>query len=123
MKSLLAVSVLFVALAGISCQRISSAPAAAAVDASKYSAVVLSNGSVYFGKLEGFGTATPLLRDVFYVQSAVNQETKQVTNILVKRGSEWHGPDRMILNASAIVFVEPVGPHSKVAQLIAQAQN
>src|SRR5215472_8790388 len=31
-----------------------------------------------------------------YVQSQVNQDTKQVTNTLVKRGKELHGPDIMV---------------------------
>jgi len=43
--------------------------------------------------------------------------------VLVKRGKELHGPDRMYINADQIVFVEPVGPDSKVAQLINQAQQ
>jgi hypothetical protein len=32
-----------------------------------------------------------------------------------------HEPDRMYLNSQQIVFVEPVNPNSKVAQLIAEA--
>jgi hypothetical protein len=88
-----------------------------------YQAVLLSNGSAYFGKLEGLGTPFPVLREVFYVQSSQNPETKQVSNILVKRGKEWHSPDRMILNANMIVLVEPVSPTSRVAQLIAEAKN
>jgi hypothetical protein len=88
-----------------------------------YQAILLTNGQAYFGKLEGWGTPYPVLRDVFYVQSQTNPETKQVTNILVKRGKEWHGPDRMYLNASHIVLVEPVNPNSRVAELIRQAQN
>lgn len=56
---------------------------------------------------------------MYYVQSNVNQETKQVNNVLVKRGKEWHGPGRMIISEKSIVFVEPVGNDSKVAQLIA----
>ena len=88
-----------------------------------YQAVLLSNGSAYFGKLpEGLGTPFPVLTDVFYVQSSTNPETKQVSNILVKRGKEWHQPDRMILNSSMIVLVEPVSPGSRVAQLIAEAR-
>lgn len=87
-----------------------------------YQAVLLSNGSAYFGKLEGLGTKYPVLREVFYVQSVQDQNTKQVSNILVKRGKEWHGPDRMIINANMIVLVEPVNPGSRVAQLIAQAK-
>ena len=88
-----------------------------------YQAVLLSNGSAYFGKLEGLGTPNPVLKEVFYVQSAQDPQTKQVSNILVKRGKVWHSPDRMILNASMIVLVEPVNPGSRVAQLIAQAKN
>lgn len=88
-----------------------------------YQAVLLSNGSAYFGKLEGLGTPWPVLKDVFYVQSAQNPETKAVSNILVKRGKEWHSPDRMILNANTILFVEPVKPGSRVAELISQAKQ
>jgi hypothetical protein len=88
-----------------------------------YQAVLLSNGSAYFGQLEGLGTPFPVLRDVFYVQSAQDPQTKAVSNILVKRGKEWHAPDRMILNSNMIVLVEPVNPTSRVAQLIAQAKN
>lgn len=88
-----------------------------------YQAVLLTNGSAYFGQLEGLGTPFPVLRDVFYVQSTQNPETKQVSNILVKRGKEWHAPDRMILNSNMIVLVEPVNPTSRVAQLISQAKN
>ena len=86
-----------------------------------YQAVLLSNGSAYFGRLEGLGTDYPVLRDVFYVQSRQDPTTKAVSNILVKRGQEWHAPDRMILNAKMIVLVEPVSPSSRVAGLIAQA--
>jgi hypothetical protein len=88
-----------------------------------YQAVLLTNGSAYFGKMEGLGTPYPVLHDVFYVQSTQDPETKKVSNILVKRGKEWHAPDRMILNANMIVFVEPVNPSSRVAQLITEAKN
>jgi len=88
-----------------------------------YQAVLLTNGSAYFGHLEGLGNPYPVLRDVFYVQSVTDPQTKQVSNVLVKRGKEWHAPDRMILNASLIVLVEPVNPSSRVAQLIAQAKG
>lgn len=90
-----------------------------------YQAVLLSNSQVYYGRLEAYGTAHPLLREVYYVQSRTNPETHEQTNILLKRGKEWHGPDRMYLNPSQILLVEPVGPDSKVAELIRalKAQN
>lgn len=86
-----------------------------------YQALLLTNGSVYFGHLQDYGTLHPVLTDVFYVVSQTDPDTKQVKSSLIKRGKEMHEPDRMYLNPSQIVFVETVGTNSKVAQLIAQA--
>ena len=88
-----------------------------------YQAILLDSGQVYYGRVQGLGTAYPVVTDVYYIQSQTNPQTKEVTNILVRRGKEWHAPDRMYLNARHIVMVEPVGPASKVAQLIAQAAH
>jgi hypothetical protein len=122
-RPLITLSLLFAALAGAGCQRQSPNPASATIDANKYYAVLLSNGSVYFGHLEGLGSDLPVLHDVYYVQSVQDPQTKAVSNVLVKRGKEWHGPDRMIINAKNIVFVEPVGAGSKVAQLIEESKK
>jgi len=83
-----------------------------------YQAVLLSNGQVYYGRLEGYGTDHPVLREVYYIQSNVNPQTHEQTNILTRRGKEWHGPDRMYINPNQILLVEPVGTDSKVADLI-----
>jgi len=83
-----------------------------------YAAVLLDNGNLYYGKLVNAGSSFPELTDVYYIQSQVNQDTKAVTSVLVRRGNEWHGPDRMFLNDRHIVLIEPVGTNSKVAQLI-----
>jgi len=88
-----------------------------------YQAVVLINNSVYYGKLAGYGTSNPVLTDVFYILSKTDPDTKKVSNILIKRGKELHGPDRMYLNPSQIILVEPVGADSKVAQLISEANK
>jgi hypothetical protein len=87
-----------------------------------YQAVLLTNGTAYFGKLEGYGTPRPILKEVYYVASQTNPDTKQTSNVLIKRGKELHEPDRMYLNPNQILCVEPVGINSKVAQLIAQAR-
>ena len=123
MKQMLAVFLVCLALFSAGCTSTQPNPASATVDANKYYAVLLSNGSVYFAKLEGFGSAYPVLHDVYYVQSATNPDTKAVTNVLVKRGKEWHAPDRMIVSEKAILFVEPVGADSKVSQLIAESKR
>lgn len=87
-----------------------------------YQAVFLDSGAVFFGNLEGLGTPYPVLKNVFYVQSVTNSETKLTSNILVKRGKEWHGPDKMTINAQHVIFVEPVTKGSTVASLIEQAK-
>ena len=113
------------ALLSSGCVSAKAAPASANIDPEKYYAVLLTNGSVYFGKLEGLGSPFPVLRDVFYVQSGpVDPNTKQPQGmVLVHRGKELYGPDRMILAEKAILFVEPVGTDSRVAQLIKEARK
>ena len=88
-----------------------------------YQAVFLDNGQVFFGKLENAGSDYPLMKEVFYVQNRQKPETKEVISILIKRGQEWHGPDKMYINAKHIVVIEPVSPESKVAQLIKEAKE
>jgi hypothetical protein len=87
-----------------------------------FQAVLLANGSVYFGHLHRYGTSNPMLTDAYYIVSRQDPQTKQVTNTLVKRGKELHEPDRMFLSSNQIVFVETVGTKSKVAQLIAEQE-
>ena len=85
-----------------------------------YQAVLLLNGQAYFGKIENLHAEQIVLQDVFYIQSRQNPETKQVSNVLVKRGQEWHAPDRMILSKRHIMLIEPVAEGSQVAKLIAE---
>ncbi len=88
-----------------------------------YQAVLLTNGSVYFGRLEDYGSHQPVLREVYYVVTKTDPNTKAVSNVLVKRGKELHEPDRMYLNPNQILFVEPVGQKSRVMELIQQSQT
>jgi hypothetical protein len=99
-----------------------TSPGPAEVFTTPYQAVLLTNGAVYFGKLEGYGTPRPLLTEAYYIVTENNTDTKQSNKILVKLGKlELYEPDRIYLNPTQILGVEPVGPNSKVAQLIAQA--
>jgi hypothetical protein len=88
-----------------------------------FQAVLLASGQVYYAKVEGLGTPFPTLRDVYYIQTATSTDTKQVTNVLIRRGKEWHGPDYTVVNAEHIVLIEPVTPGSKVAELIAEQEK
>ena len=88
-----------------------------------FQAVLLDDNQVYYGKLSGYGTAHPILTEVYYVKSGVDPQTKETKSVLVKRGKELHGPDRMYLSTQHIVVVEPVGTGSQVAKLIEQSKN
>jgi len=83
-----------------------------------YQAIMLDNGQVYFGRITGLSSAYPVLTEVYYVQEQLDPDTKKVRNILVRRGSEWHAPNRMVMNARHIVLIEPVTTGSTVAKLI-----
>lgn len=51
-----------------------------------YQAVLLDNGQVYYGKLSRLGTDYPEMTSVYYVVRAEDPQTKQMKNVLVKRG-------------------------------------
>jgi hypothetical protein len=89
----------------------------------EYQAVFLDNGQVFFGKVSDTAAPYLTLRDVYYVQTLVEKEQKKTANVLVKRGSEWHNPDFMRINTKHVVVIEPVGPDSRVAQLIKEAKT
>lgn len=84
-----------------------------------YQSVALVNGQLYFGRLEAGGDYLTL-RDVFYVQTRQNPDTRAVANVLVKRGTEPHQPDRMLINRRQVLLIEPVGADSQIARLIAE---
>ena len=87
-----------------------------------FQAVLLDSGQVYYGKVTGLGTDFPVLHDVYYIQSAQDPQTKQVSNVLIRRGKEWHGPEETVINARHLIMVEPISPDSKVAALIAEQE-
>ena len=84
----------------------------------QYQMVVLTGGQTLVGKLEGLGSAFPVLYDAHTVQKQVNQESKEVTEALLP-----HEGDSMILNAQHIVYVESVKPGSRLAVLIEAATS
>ncbi|MGA7576546.1 MAG: hypothetical protein ACLQUW_02315 [Desulfobaccales bacterium] len=89
----------------------------------EYQAVFLDNGQVFFGRLQDDGSSYVTLRDVFYIKQQASADKKEVKNVLVKRGSEWHAPDFMRINSRHIVFIEPVAPDSRVALLIREVET
>ena len=88
-----------------------------------YQAVVLENGSVFYGRVDHLGTDYPVLRDAFTVQSEPDPITQQPRYVIVKRKDDVNGADHMIFAATAIAFVEPVMPESTIGKLIAQSRS
>jgi hypothetical protein len=88
-----------------------------------YQAVLLDTGQVYYGKLSRLGTSFPEMSDVYYIVRTQDAQTKQVKNILVKRGKELHAPAETFFAARHIIMIEPVGPSSEVARDIAQEES
>ena len=110
---------------GCSAERRSPQEETAVTFSTEYQTVLLSNGQVFIGKLEGLETRYPVITDVYSILTVPDpaDPENKTTNVLMKRGQEWHGPDRTILNASNIVLIEPVTEGSKVAQLIEEDKN
>ena len=95
--------------------------AAAVVSPSSYSAVFLSNGQVYFGKVVDNGRQFITLFDIYYLRTQqrlqapdatesaeTNAEMPQSQLTLIKLGeSEIHGPaDQMEINRDHILYIE-----------------
>ena len=94
---------------------------------SEYQAVFLTNGQVYFGKLEDVHDRYVTLTDIYYLQvnqqlQQGQQETGQQPQLsLVKLGNELHGPlDEMQINRDHILFFEDIKEDGRVAQAIAE---
>jgi len=92
-----------------------------------YYAVFLSNGQVYFSKVDKQARDFTILSDIYYlrVQRALQpgaegeQPQEQQSISLVKLGSELHGPqDKMIINNEHILFIEELKEDSKVVVAI-----
>lgn len=88
-----------------------------------YQGVLLDNGQVYFGKIIQTDDELTVMTEVYYIQSQVDTQTKQTKSILIRRGNEWHAPNRSVLNTRHIIMIEPVTPGSKVAELISELKS
>lgn len=109
----------------------------AKVDRDGYQAVFLDNGQVYFGKLSDVNSEFVKLTDIYYLQvrqqgsdddeglqPAPNQQ--QVQPVLVKLGSELHGPeDVMFISRDKVLFWENLKDkdNSKVVEAIEREKD
>jgi hypothetical protein len=102
----------------------------AAVNTKEYQAVFLTNGQVYFGKLQNIGSNYLVLTNIYYLQvqdsvqpTTVTASTDSSTNQaqLVKLGNELHGPeDKMEISSKQVLFWENLKADGKVSQSISK---
>jgi len=94
-------------------------------------AVFLSNGQVYFGKIDKINKSDLVLSNIYYLQvvtkplqqsqetPSVNQAQTQQELTLAKLGNELHGPvDIMTINRDHILLTEELKEDSKVVTAI-----
>jgi hypothetical protein len=104
-----------------------NAPESQGIDKSNYQAVFLTNGQVYFGKLQNTRGEYLTLTNIYYLQvqqtvqpAEANPIADQGETQLVKLGNELHGPqDSMKISDKQVLFWENLKADSKVGQAIA----
>lgn len=96
----------------------------AGVNKDQYQALFLTNGQVYFGKLEQADKSTVKISDIYYLQvqqpvQPKEDEQQQGETQLVKLGEELHGPeDEMFIDRGQILFWENLKDNGKVVSAI-----
>lgn len=85
---------------------------------SQYSAVFMSTGDIYYGKLSWF--PWPKLRDVWFLQRGVDPQSQEVQfGIAPLRTAFWGPMDEIKLNPKQIIFVARLRNDSQVAKAFA----
>jgi len=69
---------------------------------SKYSAVYLQTGDIYFGELSWF--PWPSLKNVWLVQRTIDQQNQAQLGIVPLKNSFWGPTDKLYLNPKQVVF-------------------
>ena len=99
--------------------------AQAEIDESRYQAVFLSNGQVYFGRITKLTSDTLVLEDIYYLkgEGKYTQGSGDVTTgagtSLVKLGEEIHKPDdKMIIERKNVQFFENLKSDGNVSKAI-----
>ena len=98
------------------------------VDTTKYQAIFLNNGQVYFGNINELNRDYLSLSDIYYLrvnqQVQPDQQASQNDVSLVKLGCELHGPqDNMVVNRDQVTFWENLKDDGQVAKAVAEYQK
>ncbi len=92
------------------------------VDSTKYQAVFLNNGQVYFGNITGLNSRYVRLNNIYYLTQATTTGQQQTSSdyTLIKLGCQQiHYPtDQMVITRDQITFWENLNKDGKVVQSI-----
>lgn len=124
----LVVAGLIILAAGYAFMKYATKSEASYIDKSKYQAVFLNGGQVYFGKVKSLNGKFLTMDNIYYlrvneqVQPKQGEQTQGQQDIsLAKLGCELHGPkDEMIINREQITFWENLKDDGQVAKAIAE---
>jgi hypothetical protein len=83
---------------------------------SSYTAVFLTSGDVYFGKLSWF--PWPHLTNVWFLQRGVDQQNQPQLALTPFKSLFWGPAGNVYLNPKQILFWAPVGADSQVAKAL-----
>lgn len=87
------------------------------LDDAPYAAVTMTNGLVYFGRVDHATSEYLHLDDPRYIDRRKNPKTGTINNLLVKRARQaLHRPPGMIIPVVSILFVEPIDPNSQIGK-------
>lgn len=95
------------------------------VDSSKFQAVFLNNGQVYFGNIKELNKSYLNMDNIYYlrVSQQVQPGKQDAANdvSLVKLGCELHGPeDSMVLNRDQVTFWENLKDDGQVVKAVSE---
>ncbi len=97
-----------------------------------WQAVFLNNNQVYFGKVIKENKEVVVLKNIYYLQSAMSLQRSDDKSLqqqggefaLIKLGNEIHGPeDEMFINKEQVMFIENLKEGSKIVKAIENYEN
>jgi hypothetical protein len=100
---------------------------------SKWQAVFLTDGQVYFGKLQNYNNSYALLHNVYYLKFAEGLQQEKASSSgslssrnlnLIRLGGEAHGPEGdMYIAKDKILFFENLKANSTVVGAIEKSSS
>lgn len=86
---------------------------------SPYSAVYLSSGDIYFGKLSWF--PKPKMTSVWFIQKSLDNQNQPQLNLLPFSSVSWGPTDEIFLNSKEIIFWTKLRNDSQIVKVITQS--